>query len=93
MVVFLGHSCAPDLERPAIVGGAIPVNALDDDDGRVRWARSPLHPHAARIMRGNAQSELAIRPNRLSRSAISSFVSVCVSLLARSRGANAMEGV
>ena len=31
MAVCLGHSGAPDVERPAIVIGAIPVNALGND--------------------------------------------------------------
>ena len=31
VAVCLGHSGAPDVERPAIVIGAIPVNALGND--------------------------------------------------------------
>ena len=49
MVVFLGHSGALDLERPAIVVGTILVNALGNDGqtlapdpvGDVRLRRSP----------------------------------------------------
>ena len=42
MVVFLGHSGTPDLECLAIVVGAIPVNALGNDDQTL--AADPVDP-------------------------------------------------